>query len=125
VLIFERFQAPDATAHKHSEAVPILFLEVETAIFHRHFRSRHRQLRVSVRSTNILRVPQEIFRVKIAHLSANAAIVLRGIEGVDGPNTASPILQIAPERVDIVTDGCDDAHSSDNDSAIVHKRSDR
>jgi hypothetical protein len=57
--------------------------------------------------------------IEIADLPADFAIVCRRIERVDCVNAADAVLQIGPERLDIIANGRHDAKASDNYSAIV------
>jgi hypothetical protein len=53
-------------------------------------------------------------------LAADFAIVRRRIECIDCVNAADAVLEIGPERFYIVPDRREDAHASDNNSAIGH-----
>ena len=46
------------------------------------------------------------------------------IERLDPPNSADPIFKVRPKRLHLIADGRDGAQASNDNSAIVHKKSD-
>src|SRR6266404_4763676 len=118
-LVFERFQSADAAADNHAEAVPIHFLEVEPAVLNRHLRSGHRQLNETIRAPDVFDVVEKVFWIEVAYFTADFAIVVGGVEGLNPADAAFAFNEIFPKRLEIVADRRDNAEASNNNSAVA------
>ncbi len=124
VLVFERFQSADAAAHEHAEAVAIHLLEVDAGIAHRAFRRGHRKVGEAIGPLVFLGIVEDRFRIEVAHLARDPAVVAGRIEARDLDDAAAAFEQVLPEGFEFVAQRRDDTHSGDDDSA-VHWWSDR
>src|SRR5437660_1281790 len=120
-LVFERFQSTDAAANDHAEAVAIDALEIDAAVLHRHLGRSHGQLNEAIRAADIFRVFEKVFWLKIPNFTADFAIVVRGIEGLNPADAAFAFNEIFPKRLEIVANRRDNTDPCDYDSAVIHK----
>ena len=124
VLVFERLQAADAAADDGAKTMPVDLLHVDGAILHRHFGRGHREVRVAIGPPDVFGILKIILRFELAHFTRDLAIVGAGVERRDAPDPADTVLQIAPEGIELLADGCDCTHAGDDDSTIrVHRSS--
>jgi hypothetical protein len=77
-------------------------------------------MRKPVGASNVFWIFEERLGIEIANLTTDSAIVSGNIKGIDGMNAAHPVLQIRPKRLEIVANGRDNTHASDNYSALGH-----
>jgi len=125
VLILQRFQSPDTTADDHAEAISSLqFFDIDAAVVECHFRRRHGELCKTIGPPDVLRVFEEWLWVEVPHFAGDLAIIPGRIERLDPPNSADPIFKVRPKRLHLIADGRDGAQASNDNSAIVHKKSD-
>ena len=81
-----------------------------------------RQLRKAIRPSNVLRILEKVLRFEIADFAADPAVVPFGVEDLKPLDPADAILEIAPERVDVVPDRRDCAQACNDDSPLFHYR---
>src|SRR5205814_312629 len=122
-LVFERFQSADAAADDHADAIAIDLLQVDAAILDRHLGGSHGQLNETICAPDVFGVFEKVFWIELAHFTADFAIVVRGIEGLNPADAAFAFDEIFPKRLEIVADGRDNAEASNYNSAVaVHDR---
>src|SRR6266436_6441555 len=124
-LVLERFQSADAAADNHAEAVPIHFLEIDAAVLDRHLRSGHGQLNKTIRPPDVFGVVEKILRIEVAHLTADFAVVVRGVEGLNPADAAFAFNQVFPKGLETISDGSDNTEAGNyNATIVIHKESD-
>src|SRR6266436_3148378 len=124
-LVFQRFQPADAAADNHAEAVPIHLLQVEAAVLDRHLRSGHGQLNETIRAPDVFGVVEKVFWIEVAHFTADFAIVVRGVEGLNPADAAFAFNQIFPKGLETISDGSDNTEAGNyNAPIVIHKESD-
>src|SRR5438477_1371968 len=124
-LVLERFQSADAAADNHAEAVPIHFLEIDAAVLDRHLRSGHGQLNKTIRAPDVFGVVEKVFWIEVAHFTADFAIVVRGVEGLNPADAALAFNQILPKGLETISDGSDNTEAGNyNATIVIHKESD-
>ena len=120
VLVFERFQAADAAADHDAETIAIDLLEIEIRIGHGAFRRGHREMGKAIGALVFLRIIEDRFRIKVANLAADFAVVTGGLEISDRVDAAPAFEKIIPEGFQLVAQGRRDAHAGDDYSAFFH-----
>ena len=124
-MILQRFQSSDTTADNHAEAISSLqFFDIYAAVLEGHFRRCHGKLCKTIGSPDVLRISEEWLWVEVPHFAGDLAIVPSRIECLDPANSAYPILKVRPKRLHVIANGRDGAEASNDNSAIVHKKSD-
>src|SRR5437762_9556910 len=124
-LVLERFQSADAAADNHAEAVPIHFLEIDAAVLDRHLRSGHGQLNKTIRAPDVFGIVEKVFWIEVAHFTADFAIVVRGVEGLNPADAALAFNQIFPKGLETISDGSDNTEAGNyNATIVIHKESD-
>ena len=78
-------------------------------------------LNEAIRAADIFGVFEKILWLKIAHFTADFAIVVRGIEGLNPANTALAFKETFPKRLEIIPDRGDNTEACDNNSTVIHK----
>ena len=125
MLILQRFQSSDTTADNHAEAISSLqFFDIYAAVLEGHFRRCHGKLCKTIGPPDVLRISEEWLWVEVPHFAGDLAIVPSSIECLDPANSANPILKVRPKRLHVIANGRDGAEASNDNSAIVHKKSD-
>src|SRR5438128_1336347 len=117
-LVFERFQSADAAADDHAEAIAIDLPQVDAAILNRHLGGSHGQLNETIGTPYVFGVLKIILRLEVAHFTADFAIVVGGVEGLNPADAAFAFNEIFPKRLEIVADGRDNTEASNNNSAV-------
>jgi hypothetical protein len=79
-------------------------------------------LHETIGPADVLWIIEERFRIEIADLTRNLAIVLTNVEGSDSADAAFPLRQSSPKRFEIVANWGDNADPCNYDSAIIHKK---
>src|SRR5438270_11688295 len=110
-LVFQRFQSADAAADDHAEAIAIDLLQVETAVLDRHLGRAHGQLNATIGAPHVFGVFEKVFWLKIPNFTADFAIVVRGIEGLDPADAAFAGNEIFPKRLELVSDRSDNSET--------------
>src|SRR5690349_3166064 len=87
--------------------------DLETGVRHRLVSRGDRQLRVTIGAT-FFRLAQILRRVEAAHLAAEARAQRRGVEALEGPNSALAGDQRAPRRLAIESERSDEPDASDD-----------
>src|SRR5712691_3447284 len=118
-LVFERFQSADAAADDHAETVAINALEIDAAVLDRHLGRGHGQLSETIRATDVLGVVEKVFWFKIPHFTADFAIVVRGVEGLNPADAALAFNEIFPKRLEIAANRSDNTETCDYNATIV------
>src|SRR5205807_7658548 len=118
-LVFDRFQSADAAADDHAEAIAIDLLYVDAAILDRHLGGSHGQLNETIGTPYVFDVVEKVFWIEVAYFTADFAIVVGGVEGLDPADAAFAFNEIFPKRLEIVADRRDNAEASNNNSAVA------
>src|SRR5437762_6174480 len=122
-LIFQRFQSADAAADDHAEAIAIDLFQIDAAVLDRHLGRAHGQLNETICAPDVFGVFEKVFWIEVAYFTADFAIVVGGVEGLNPADAAFAFNEIFPKRLEIVADGRDNAEASNNNSAVaVHDR---
>ena len=109
----------------HAEAISSLQLfDIYAAVVECHFRRRHGELRKTISPPDVLRIFEEWLWVEVPHFASDLAIVSGRIERLDPANSAGPIFKVRPKRLHLIADRRDGTEASNDNSAIVHKKSD-
>src|SRR2546430_356841 len=103
MLIFERFQSADAAADEDAETAPVDFLQLDAGIAHRALRCGHRKMCEAVGALVIFWIVENRFRIEVADLASNAAIVAGGVEAADLDDPAAAFEKVVPEDFELVT----------------------
>ena len=120
MLILESLQPADSAAHDYTKAIAIDLFNIDAAINHRLFCSSHRQLSITICSPDIFWIVEELFGIEVANFATDSAIVIRGVESLNELNPAHSVLEIAPKRLNIVTNRRDYAEACDDNPTIFH-----
>src|SRR5438128_5229483 len=104
-LVFERFQSADPAADDHAEAVVVYFFQIDAAVLDRHLGRGHGQLNETIRAPDVFGVVEKVFWIKVAHFTADFAIVVRGVEGLNPADAAFAFNEIFPKSLEIVPEG--------------------
>jgi hypothetical protein len=90
-------------------------------IGHRAFGRAHREVGEAIGPFVFLRIIENRFRIEIADLTGNPAVIVGGIEARDLDDPAASFEEVLPKDFEIIAEGRNDPDSGDDDSAVHNK----
>ena len=117
VLIFEGFEATDATPDNDSVAIRVGEIS-EARMVVGHFCGGDGELGKAIGAADIFRIFKKLCGVEVGDFASDLAVVTGDIKLGDAADSADAVGEIFPETMEIEAQWGDRAHSSDNDSSL-------